>query len=52
MTDGKNGFVFKSGDIFDALEKVRYEARKIYERVYSQEVFEQNIWRMIEDKKN
>lgn len=61
MTDGTDGFIFKNGDILHALEKVKYiidnfnqldelreNGRKLYENIYSQEAFEENVWKMID----
>lgn len=57
MTDGQDGFVFKNENVeelkkrleyivlnFDKLGDLRERGRKIYETIYSQEIFEKNVF--------
>lgn len=56
LEDGKNGFIFQSGNAKELAKKITYvveninemssvgtEARKVYENVYSREIFEKEI---------
>ncbi len=58
--DGKNGFVFKSGNVDelaekiiyilqhpDKLDQIRVEGRKIYEKFFHMQIFEKNLLKLI-----
>lgn len=61
LTDGKDSLIFKSQDSidlkdkieyivnnFEGLDNIRLEARKVYENVYSMEVYEKNLLSLLE----
>jgi len=63
LTDGKDAYIFKSQDSADLAEKIKYvtdnldqlaevgrNARRVYEAVYSMEIFEKNLFSLLESR--